>query len=114
MPLIREGQLVVLGVSGSKRLSAMPNVPTVAEAGLPGYDSTLWYGLWAPAGTPKAVVEKISKDVAGALAAPDVRAQLVKLSAEAMNMTSREFARFVQAEAQGVARTVKLAGIKPQ
>jgi tripartite-type tricarboxylate transporter receptor subunit TctC len=113
-PHIREGRLVVLGVSGAKRLTAMPNVPTVAEAGLPGYDAKLWYGLWAPAGTPKAVVEKLSKDVARALAAPDVRDQLAKLSAEAMSMTPIEFARFVGAEARDVAQTVKLAGIKPQ
>jgi tripartite-type tricarboxylate transporter receptor subunit TctC len=92
----------------------MPNVPTVAEAGLPGYDAKLWYGLWAPAGTPRSVVETISKDVARALGAPDVRDRLAKLSAEAMSMTPVEFARFVHAEAQDVAQTVKLAGIKPQ
>jgi tripartite-type tricarboxylate transporter receptor subunit TctC len=113
-PHIREGRLVALGVSSAKRLSAMSNVPTVAEAGLPGYDAKLWYGLWAPAGTPKAVVEKISKDVARALVAPDVSDRLAKLSAEAMSMTPGEFARFVSAEAQDVAQTVKLAGIKPQ
>ena len=113
-PHIREGRLAVLGVSSAKRLSAMPNVPTVAEAGLPGYDATLWYGLWAPAGTPKAVVEKISEDVARALRAPDVSDRLAKLSAEAMRMTPVEFSRFVHAEARDVAQTVKLAGIRPQ
>lgn len=114
MQFIRDGRLVVLGVSSAKRLSAMPNVPAVAEAGLPGYDSALWYGLWAPAGTPKAVIEKISKDVQRALATPEVRDQLAKLSAEAMIMTPGEFARFVQAEAKDVAQIVNAAGIKPQ
>lgn len=114
LPHIREGRLLVLGVSSAKRLSAMPDIPTVAEAGLPGFDSTLWYGVWAPAGTPKAVVEKIAKGITHALASPDVREQLAKLSAEAMSMTPVEFARFVRSEAESVARIVKAAGIKPQ
>ena len=111
---IREGRLVALGVSSTKRLSTMPELPTVAEAGVPGYDATLWYGVWAPAGTPAAVVDKISKDVARALAAPDVRERLAKLGAETMSMTPVEFGRFVQGEAESVARIVKAAGIKPE
>jgi tripartite-type tricarboxylate transporter receptor subunit TctC len=114
LPHIREGRLLALGVSSAKRLSAMPEVPTVAEAGLPGFDSTLWYGVWAPAGTPDAVVDKIAKDIARALAAPDVRERLAKLSAETMSMTPAEFARFVRSEAESVARIVRAAGIKPQ
>ena len=114
LPHIREGRLLALGVSSAKRLSAMPEMPTVAEAGLPGFDSTLWYGVWAPAGTPDAVVDKIAKDIARALAAPDVRERLAKLSAETMSMTPAEFARFVRSEAESVARIVRAAGIKPQ
>ena len=114
LPHIREGRLLALGVSSAKRLSTMPELPTVAEAGLPGFDSTLWYGVWAPAGTPVAVVDKISKDIARALAAPDVRERLAKLSAETMSMTPAEFARFVRSEAESVARIVRAAGIKPQ
>lgn len=111
---IRDGRLLALGVSSAKRLSTMPELPTVAEAGVPGYDATLWYGVWAPAGTPVAVVDKISKDIARVLAAPDVRERLAKLGAETMSMTPAEFARFVQSEAESVARIVKAAGIKPQ
>jgi tripartite-type tricarboxylate transporter receptor subunit TctC len=114
MPFIRDGRLVVLGVSSAKRLASMPSVPTVAEAGLPGYDSTLWYGLWAPAGTSKAVVETISRSIQHVLVAPEVREQLAKLSAEPMSMNPPEFARFVQAEAKDVAQVVRVAGIKPQ
>jgi tripartite-type tricarboxylate transporter receptor subunit TctC len=114
LPHIREGRLLALGVSSAKRLSAMPELPTVAEAGLPGFDSTLWYGVWAPAGTPDAVVDKIAKDIARALAAPDVRERLAKLSAETMSMTPAEFAHFVRSEAESVARVVRAAGIKPQ
>ena len=114
LPHIREGRLVALGVSSAKRLSTMPELPTVAEAGVPGFDATLWYGVWAPAGTPTAVIDKISKDIARALAAPDVRERLAKLSAETMSMAPDEFARFVQSEAESVARIIKAAGIKPQ
>jgi len=114
VPHIREGRLLALGVSGAKRLSAIPDVPTVAEAGLPGFDSTLWFGMWAPAGTPAAVVDRIAKDIARALAAPDVREQLAKLSADTMSMTPAEFAHFARSEAQSIARIVRAAGIKPQ
>jgi tripartite-type tricarboxylate transporter receptor subunit TctC len=114
LPHIREGRLLALGVSSAKRLSAMPEIPTVAEAGVPGFDSTLWYGVWAPAGTPDAVVDSIAKDVALALAAPDVRERLAKLSAEPMSMTPAEFARFVRSEAESVVRIVQAAGIKAQ
>jgi tripartite-type tricarboxylate transporter receptor subunit TctC len=114
MPHIRAGRLVALAVSSAKRLSTMPEWPTVAEAGVPGFDATLWYGVWAPVGTPGPVVDRIAKEVARALAAPDVREQLAKLSAEPMSMTPAEFARFVHNEAQSVARVVKAAGIKPQ
>ena len=111
---IREGRLVALAVSSAQRVSTMPELPTVAETGIAGFDSTLWYGVWAPAGTPATVVEKISKDIAHALTTPDVRERLAKLGAQPMNMTPAEFSRFVRSEAESVARVVKAAGIKPQ
>lgn len=114
LPHIREGRLLALGVSSAKRLSSMPDLPTVAEAGLLGFESTLWYGVWAPAGTSNAVVDTIAKGIAQVLAAPDISARIAKSGAETMNMTSAEFARFVHSEAEGVARTVKAAGIKAQ
>jgi len=114
LPHVREGRLIALGVSGARRIGVIPEVPTIAEAGLAGFESTLWFGIWAPAGTPTAVVERIAKDISQALAAPDVREQLAKLSAEAMVMTPAEFGRFVRSEAESVARTVKAAGVKPQ
>ena len=114
LPHVREGRLLALGVSGARRMDAIPEVPTIAEAGLAGFESTLWFGIWAPAGTPAAVVDKIAKDISAALATPDVREQLAKLGAEIMNMTPTEFARFVRNEAESVERIVRAAGIKPQ
>jgi len=114
LPNIREGKLVALGVSTAKRSSALPNVPTIAESGLPGFDYNLWVGLWAPAGTPQDIVEKINADVAKVLAMPDVRERLAALGAEPMVMTSADFRKFMREEIDDAAKVVKAAGIKAQ
>jgi len=111
---VREGKLVPLGVSGARRSGLLPNVPTIAEAGVGGFEDTIWYGVWVPAGTPQEVVDKLSKDIARALAAPDVRERLTQTGAEAMSMTPAEFTGFVRSEIEVAARLVKAAGIKPQ
>ena len=114
LPNIREGKLVALGVSTAKRSSALPNVPTIAESGLPGFDYNLWVGLWAPAGTPQDIVDKINADVAKVLAMPDVRERLAALGAEPMVMTSADFRKFMREEIDDAAKVVKAAGIKAQ
>jgi tripartite-type tricarboxylate transporter receptor subunit TctC len=114
LPNIREGKLVALGVSTAKRSSALPNVPTIAEGGLPGFDYNLWVGLWAPAGTPQDVVDKINADVAKVLAMPDMRERLAALGAEPMTMTPAEFRKFMRDEMDDSAKVVKAAGIKAQ
>jgi tripartite-type tricarboxylate transporter receptor subunit TctC len=114
LPNVREGRLVALGVSTAKRSSALPNVPTIAEGGLPGFDYNLWVGLWAPAGTPQDIVDKINADVARALATPDVRERLAGLGAEPMVMTPAEFRKLMRDEMDDSAKVVKAAGIKAQ
>jgi len=114
LPNIREGKLVALGVSTAKRSSALPNVPTIAESGLPGFDYNLWVGLWAPAGTPQDIVDKINADVAKVLAMPDVRERLAALGAEPMVMTPAEFRKFMRDEIDDAAKVVRAAGIKAQ
>jgi tripartite-type tricarboxylate transporter receptor subunit TctC len=114
LPNIREGKLVALGVSTAKRSSALPNVPTIAESGLKGFDYNLWVGLFAPAGTPAELVDKINKDVARAVQAPDIKERLANLGAEAMPMTPAEFKAFVRSEIDESAKVIKAAGIKPQ
>ena len=114
LPHVREGRLLAVGVSSARRSSLLPDVPTIAETGLAGFEDTIWYGMWAPAATPAEVVNQLSKDVARALATPDVRDRLTKLGAEPMNMTPAEFARFVRNEIDGAVRVVKAAGLKPQ
>jgi tripartite-type tricarboxylate transporter receptor subunit TctC len=114
LPQIRDGRLLALGVTTARRSSQLPEVPTIAEAGVPSFESAVWWGLWAPAGTPSGVVEKLARDVARALAAPDLRERLAKLGAEPMTMTPAEFASFVGSEIDDAARIVKAAGIKVQ
>ena len=114
LPNVREGKLVALAVSTAKRSSVLPNVPTVAEAGLPGFDYNLWVGLFAPAGTPPEIVDKINKDVNHVLQLPDVKERLTNLGAEAMPMTPAEFKQFVRGEIEDSAKVIKAAGIKPQ
>lgn len=111
---IRAGRLRALGVTTQKRSSLLPDVPTIAEAGVPGFDYPIWYGIWAPAGTPAEVVDKLAKDIARALESPDVRDQLAKHGADPMSMNQPEFARFVMSESENAARTANAAGIKPQ
>jgi tripartite-type tricarboxylate transporter receptor subunit TctC len=114
LPPLREGKLIALAVTSARRSSLLPEIPTVAEAGLAGFNYTEWQGMWAPAGTPADIVDKIGKDVARALAAPDLRALLMKMTgSEPMSMAPAEFARFVANESESAARIVKTVGIKP-
>ncbi len=106
-PHIRSGQLVALGVSGARRSALLPEVPTIAEAGVAGFDFPIWYGLWAPAGTSDAVVHKLANDVSRALAVPDLRDWLAAHGAHQIRMTQAKFASFVLAESERGARIVK-------
>jgi tripartite-type tricarboxylate transporter receptor subunit TctC len=114
LPNIREGKLVALGVSTARRSSVLPKVPTIAESGLPGFDYNLWVGLFAPAGTPADIVDKIARDVGTAIATPELKERLAALGAEAMPMTPAEFTKFVGAEIEESGKVIKAAGIKVQ
>ena len=114
LPFVREGKLVPLAVSTAKRSSALPNVPTVAESGVPGFDYSLWVGLFAPAGTPPEVIDKIARDVRAASQSSDVKERFTALGAEPMPMTPQEFTKFVQTEIDESAKVIKAAGIKAQ
>lgn len=111
---IRAGNLLALGVTTKKRSALLPEVPTIAEAGVSGFDYPIWYGVWVPAGTPAEVVNKLAKDIARALSAPDVLDRLAKHGADPMSMTQPQFARFVLNESESASRIIKAAGIKPQ
>jgi tripartite-type tricarboxylate transporter receptor subunit TctC len=114
LPNVREGKLIALAVSTDKRSSALPAVPTVAEAGLPGFAYVLWVGLFAPAGTPSDIVDKISRDVDRVVQSDDVKQRLATLGAEPMPMSPSEFRTFVRKEIDGSAKVIKAAGITAQ
>ena len=103
-----------LGVSTMKRSPLLSHVPTIAEAGVAAFDYPIWYGVWTPAGTPAEVVDKLAKDIARALATPDLREWLAKHGADPMSMTQPEFARFVASESESAARIIEAARINPQ
>src|SRR5437868_3105925 len=110
LPFVRDGKLTALAVSTAKRSSVLPNVPTIAESGLPGFDYSLWVGLFAPAGTPADVVDKIAADVRTLSQSPDVKERFAALGAEPMPMTSAEFKRFVETEITDSGKVIKAAG----
>jgi len=114
LPYRRDGRLLALGVTGLQRSDLLPQVPTIAEAALPGFEFTFWNGLWAPAGTPAPLAEQIARDLGRAVSAPDVRERFARLGAEPMTMTPPEFARFVQREIDNAERIARISGIKAQ
>lgn len=111
---IREGKLVALAVTGEKRSAMLPEVPTMAEAGVQNMESAAWFGFWAPAGVPASVVDKIANDIKRAMESPDVREKFAKAGAEPMNMTPTQFARFVRDETAASKRFITELGIKPK
>jgi len=114
LPHLKSGRAVALAVSSAKRTPLLPDVPSAAEAGVPGFDYTLWLGLWGPAGLPAALADKINKDVNRALASPDLAERLNNLGTQPMPMTPAEFTQFVRREVEDAAKVLKAAGIKPQ
>ncbi len=114
MGFIQGGKVRGLAVSTIKRSSVLPNVPTVAESGVPGFDFSLWFGIWAPRGVPPAIVERIAASIKTAAADPAVRSKLAGLGNDPMDMTPAQFSKFVHEEIKSASTILKAAGIKPQ
>ena len=112
--LVNEGKLAALGISTRQRAEVMPQVVPLAEQGFPDYNVSLWFGMWAPAGTPPAVVQKLNVQVATILKNADVIEQFGKLGISPLAMTPEEFAAFVRSEIATFQRIVKQAGIPQQ
>ena len=112
MAQVKAGKLKALAVTTAKRSPLVPDLPTMAEAGLPGFDIATWYGLFAPAGTPPAIVAKWNADVTKILNTPDVRARLIADGAEPAPNTPEQFAQMIASELVKYARIVKISGAK--
>ena len=111
---VNAGQVRALGTSAAKRSTVLPDVPTIAEAGVPGYESTIWLGIMAPAGTPKAIVDKLNAEINKVISRPDVKAAWDKQGATALVMSPTEFEAYLRKDIEKWAKVVKDAGIKPQ
>ena len=114
LPQVKAGKLVPLAVSSSQRSSVLPDVPTLAESGLPGFDYNLWVAMFGPAGMPADLVDKINRDVQAAAQTPEVKERLVNLGAEPMPMTPAQFKAFTKRELDDSQKIVQTAGIKAQ
>jgi tripartite-type tricarboxylate transporter receptor subunit TctC len=109
---VRAGKLRPLAVTSSKRSPAEPQIPTVAESGVPGFDVTAWYGVSAPAKTPRSVIDKLNAEFVRAVKSPDLRDRLIAQGADPAGNTPEQYAAFVQNEITKWARVIKAAGIK--
>ena len=114
MPHLKSGKLRALGVGSTKRVSSLPDVPTIDESGLPGYQSANWWGIIAPAGTPAPIVEKLHKTIGEVQSAPELQAQLANEGAEFIKMSTADFAKFIESELVKWGTVVKESGITPQ
>jgi tripartite-type tricarboxylate transporter receptor subunit TctC len=114
MPHIKGGKLRPLAVTGAQRSPAAPEVPTIAESGFPGFEAAAWYGVLAPAGTPKAVIVRLHDEIVRALKMPDVKERLENVGFELVGGTPDEFGAYIQSEIKKWAKVVKASGVKAE
>lgn len=114
MPHIRSGRLKVLGIGSAKRIATLPDTPTIAESGVPGYEASNWWGIIAPAGTSPAIVKRLHAETAVILKMPEVQKWFVSEGAELANMTTAQFANHIVSEMAKWGKVVKEAGIKAE
>jgi tripartite-type tricarboxylate transporter receptor subunit TctC len=113
-PTVQAGQVRALGTTGSKRSSVLPDVPTISEAGVAGYEATIWLGLMAPAGTPTPIVDKLNAEINRILRRPEVKEAWAKQGAEPLIMTPGEFDKYLRRDIEKWAKVIETAGIKVQ
>jgi tripartite-type tricarboxylate transporter receptor subunit TctC len=111
---VKTGKLRALAVATSKRLPLLPDLPTISEAGVPGYEATQWYGVLSPAGTPKPIVAKLNAEMAKAIKGPDVREKLAADAAEPVGNSPEEFGAFIKKEIARWAPVIKASGARPE
>jgi len=110
-PNVKEGKFVALGTSGKKRSSVMPEVPTIDEAGVPGYESTIWLGVMAPAKTPQPIVDLLNAEIRKIMARPEIREAWGRQGAVPMTMTPPEFEKYLRGDIAKWAKVVSMAGL---
>jgi tripartite-type tricarboxylate transporter receptor subunit TctC len=114
LPLVKDGRIRALGVSSPKRVSVLADVPTIAEAGLPGFRFDSWGAIFVPAKTPRVIVNKLNREITTALRLPDIEKRMRALGAEPAPTTPAELDKFVIQELATIQKLANLAGIKPE
>jgi tripartite-type tricarboxylate transporter receptor subunit TctC len=114
MPHLKTSRVRALGVTTARPSEALPDIPTIAAAGLPGYEATQWFGVLAPAGTPRPIIDRLHREITSALRASDVKQHLAAEGAEIVASTPEQFGDYLTSETAKWARVIKAAGIKPQ
>ena len=110
-PHVATGKLRAIATSGRQRSRALPEVPTVAESGLPGFEVVLWQGLLAPAGTPRPIIERLHEGVSAGMTKPDLRERFAQLNVEPVGGTPAQFATYLQSEFDKWGKVIRTAGI---
>jgi tripartite-type tricarboxylate transporter receptor subunit TctC len=111
LPHIRQARLRALGVTSLKRAAALPDLPAISEAGLRGYDVSVWMGIVAPAGTPPAIIAQLNRQIAALLQSPDIRERLAVQGLEAASNSPAEFRTYIASEVRKWAVVIKQAGV---
>jgi tripartite-type tricarboxylate transporter receptor subunit TctC len=114
LPYVKSGRLKLLGTSGAKRSAVLPDVPTISESGLPGYEAHNWWGILAPAGTPGPVIDKLHRELASVLDSRETGKRFESEGAEAVRMSPAQFGRFIAAETAKWAKASRDAGIRAE
>ena len=114
LPYIKSGKLRALGVTTAKPLASLPGVPTLSSSALPGFESTQWFGILAPAGTPRAVIDLLHQTISRISSRPDIKERMSGMGMTPINSTPEQFAALIKTELQTWAKVIKTAGIKPQ
>lgn len=113
LPLVRNGKLRGIATTGARRLTTLPEMPTVAESGVTGYEAASWYGILAPAQTPRPVIDTLNREIVAIMRRPELRERLIADGAEPVGNTPEEFAAYIKRELPRWAAVIKAAGIRP-
>jgi tripartite-type tricarboxylate transporter receptor subunit TctC len=114
LPHVKSGRLRCLGTTGEKRAAVLPEYPTIAEAGVPGYEASQWYGVLAPAQTPKEIVTRLNAEIVRILQAPDMKQKLAADGTDPVGSSPDEFARYIRSELAKWGKVARDAGIQPE
>jgi tripartite-type tricarboxylate transporter receptor subunit TctC len=114
IPHMKDGRLRALGIGGVRRSDVLPDVPTIAEAGVPGYEASNWHGLFAAAKTPRAIIERLHREIAAILRSPEVSQRLLSLGSQPVGSTPEVWGRFVESEVIKWGKVARVAGINPE